>query len=185
MSRWVIKTWLLIVLNLLICCWDGWVSGIIWGSARNNLEKLLAVSAFVIGYVGFAYTIVLIAVATGYLGTEWLVATNVYMGLPLLLTGIIITAHSVMQAIRTRSISSILVSIWNCFATFHNIRVWFASVKYLKELGGLKKLLKSDSKKSIYMVLLVGFIMSTLVIYGLFRHGEEYSRNKEFIPPPG
>jgi hypothetical protein len=173
--------WLLIVLNFLICCWDAWVAGIIWEKAQSTLEQVLAACAFVMGYVGFFYTMILVGIVTNYLPREWLLAANVYLGAPIILTGIFITIHGWIQTIRTRSITSGLVSVWNTFAIIHDIRVWLYSVRALKDIGGLKGLWNiaddTDSKKAkIALFGLLALVLTTLIIFGLFRAGQNYAR---------
>lgn len=167
--------WLLIILNFLICTWDAYASGAIWGQARNTLDKALAVVIFVLAYTGFLYTIVLVGIVIGYLPEVWLLGANVFLGGPIILTGIVITIHGWIQAIRTRSLLGGAVSIWNTFATFHNIGVWIKSFRALKDIGGIKGLINAadegKGKTKVALFLLVAVIITTLFIYGMFKVG--------------
>lgn len=173
--------WLLVVVNFLICAWDAYASGVIWEKATTLLEKLLAGSAFVMGYIGFFYTMILVGILVDLIPSVYLLPMNVFLGIPLIGTGIVITVHSVLQAWRSRSLGDILVAIWNTFAIIHDIRVWFRSVALLREIGGVKGMIEitsdlDDNKKvAIVLYTVVALVLTTLFMYGLHRAGREYA----------
>lgn len=178
--------WFLVVLNFVICAWDAYASGYIWGRSddgRGNdwLEKLLSVIVFILSYAGFAYTFILIAIGFGVISEEWLLAANVFIGGPIIVTGVVIWIHGIITTVQERSLGGGLVSVWNTFAIIHNVQVWFESLSMLKEMGGLGGLLKStdDDDSAVVVVALLAVILSTLFCFSLFRAGAQKSR--EFI----
>lgn len=44
--------WIIVAINIVICCWDSFAAGLMWGHQRSRVERLIAGSALVIGVVG-------------------------------------------------------------------------------------------------------------------------------------
>jgi hypothetical protein len=171
--------WLLIILNFLICAWDGYASGILLEKAQDKFDKALAYIVFIMGYVGFVYTFILVGVATDFISEVWLLPTNVFLGAPIIVTGIVITIDGWRTTFRTGSIFGGAISIWNTFAIIHDIRVWFRSLSVLREVGGVKGIVEiavdddSDAKVKVILLGIVGVVLATLVVYGLHKAGRE------------
>jgi len=173
--------WLLIVLNFLICAWNSFASGFIWESAKSKTEKFIAGAALTIGFVGMLYTFVLIGVATNILGQEFLLGSNVILGLPLILAGIVITVHGWVQTIRHRSFWHGLISVWNTFAVIWDIRVWIQSIQAVGQLGGFKGMfseLKKDRDYKIKAIIfgIVAVAGTALISIGLFNMGRKKAK---------
>lgn len=180
--------WLFIVLNFLICAWDSYAAGMLWGMKDKNRiwTKVIAGCALTIGFVGMLYTFILIGVAFGFLPETYILAANVFLGLPLISAGIVITVQGWIDTIRNRSFLGGLISIWNTFAMIWNIKVWVDSFKMIKDIG-LGNVLKSDSdsKAKVVLFLIVAVAIAGLISFGLFRVGKQksetlslYTRNK-------
>jgi len=167
--------WFIVVLNILICLWDSYAGGILWGSSKDNIfYKMTAMCALIIGFVGLLYSFVLIGVLTNYLPETYLILSNVFLGIPLIGAGIVITIQGWIDSIRHRSIFGILISLWNTFAMFWNIKVWIDSVKMLSEIG-IGKALEGDgdSKIKIIIFLIIALIVAVAISFGLFFVGEK------------
>ena len=172
--------WLLIVLNLLICAWDSYAAGLLWGIdvKKKGLTRLIAGSALTIGFIGMLYTFVLIGIVFGLVPETYLLAANVILGLPLIAAGIVITIQGWIDTIRNRSFLGGLISVWNTFALIWNIKVWIDSFRAIKELG-IVNVLKSDndSKAKVILFLIVAVITAGLISFGLFKVGKKTSEN--------
>ena len=131
------------------------------------------------GFVGFVYTFILVGVATEYISAVFLLPTNVILGLPIILTGIVITIDGWKTTMRTKNGWSFAISIWNTFAIIHDINVWFRSVQMLGEIGGFKGLMKiavdddSDVKIKVILLVTTGVIGAVMIVYGLHKVGRE------------
>lgn len=171
--------WLLVILNVLICGWDSFAAGLLWGATKNTFQKFIAGCALTIGVVGMLYSFVLVGVLTNFLSSGWLIASNVFLGAPLIAAGIVITIDGWRNAIKTKSFWGILINIWNTFAVIWDIRVWFDSVKMMNDAGGLGSLLKSDrDSKNATMFIVVAVIMTALISVGLFLKGKDIAEKK-------
>jgi len=170
---------LVIILNFLICGWDSFAAGMLWGGATTRFERILSACAMTIGFVGMFYTFILVGVVVGVLGQEFLIATNVVLGIPLIGAGIVITVHSWMQVWRERRWWQFAISIWNSFAIIWDITVWIRSVQALGSIGDLGSLLKGgDARVKAIMFLIVAFILTCLISIGLFKVGMEGARQR-------
>jgi len=169
--------WLLIIWNFIVTCWDAYAAGMLWGMSKSKFERFFSASVFALAFVGFFYTFILVGVAIGVLSEVFMLGTNVVLGAPIILFGIVITVNGWIQAIRERSIVGFLVSIYNTIAIVWDLRVWFASLKIMTELGGLKSLASAagesdDNKVKVILFLAVGLIVTTLIVVGLFNAGK-------------
>ena len=164
------------------------MGGILFGSAKTKLEEYFSYCVVVMAYTGLLYTAILFGIVIEYLPQEWLLVANVYVGLPMILSGIIVT---LMQLITTYRLIQearrtgkgwrwvalyVLVDLWNLFATFHNIRVWIQSVQMLREVGGIKAVYNiaddSSGKTKIVLYLLLSALITLFIIVGLFQIGK-------------
>ena len=172
--------WLLIILNLLICAWDSYASGMLWGinDKKRIWMRVIAGCALTIGFVGMLYTFILIGIVFGLVPETYLLAANVILGLPLISAGIVITVQGWIDTIRNKNFLGGLISIWNTFALIWNIKVWIDSFKAIKEIG-IVNLLKTDndSKAKVVLFLIVAVIMAGLISFGLFMVGKKKSEN--------
>lgn len=170
--------WFLIPLNLLISCWNAIVSGVRWEKSQDKFNKFLSLCILGIALVGFYYSFILIGVAVGILGVEFLLGSNVTLGLPIIFFGVVATIDGWKKAIEQKSISAGLVSIYNTFATVRNIRVWINSVRILNKMGGLKAMIKGlkgggRSKGKAILFLIIAATITLLLVIGLFYAGRK------------
>lgn len=166
--------WLLIIINLLICAWDSYAAGFLWSASKNRFDKLISGCAMVIGTVGMLYTMILIGVAIGILGEPFLIGTNVILGFPIIMAGIVITIHGCRQAIKERNFLGGAISVWNTFAIIHDIRVWVKSFEVFKDIG-ISGMFKGngDSKGKAALFLVIAILLTALISIGLFNAGRK------------
>lgn len=175
--------WLVIILNLLISCWNAIVAGVLWEKSKNRFNKFLSICALGTALVGLYYSFILIGVAVGVLGVEFLWGSNVILGLPIVFFGIVITIDGWIKAIEQKSILAGLVSIYNTFATVRNIRVWIDSLRILSKMGGLKAMIKGlkgrgRSRGKAILFLMIAAIIALLFVIGLFYAGRKIGRKE-------
>lgn len=170
--------WLLIVLNFFICAWDSYAAGILW-STNKTINKLISICAITIGSIGMLYTFIIVGVATNYLNSEWLIASNVILGAPLILAGIVVTINGWYETIKNRSVLSGIISIWNTFAIIWDIKVWIESFKILKDtgFGNLFSSNSGNSKDKAILFILISAIITAFISVGLFRVGKNKNKN--------
>lgn len=122
---------LILVLNVAISFWNARVAGLIWPERglHGTMIWLVVWSAVVQSAVGFSMPCVLaltwMAHAAGLLDNTAMraVASLWYLAIiiPVLGTGLIITAHSWMVAYRERSLLNMGTAAYNTAATAHNL----------------------------------------------------------------
>ena len=110
--------------------------------------------------------------SVGLLGGEFLIGTNVILGLPIIAAGIVITIHGWHQAIKNRSFLGGAISVWNTFAIIHDIRVWIKSFEVFKDIG-IGGMFKSneDSKGKVALFVILAVVITALISVGLFNAG--------------
>lgn len=170
--------WLLIILNLLICAWDSYAAGMLWGmnDKKRAWTRVIAGCALTIGFVGMLYTFILLGVVFGFLPETYVLAANVILGLPLISAGIVITIQGWIDTIRNRSFLGGLISVWNTFALVWDIKVWIDSFKAIKDMG-IANVLRTDndSKAKVVLFLVVAVVIAGLISFGLFKVGKKKS----------
>jgi hypothetical protein len=181
--------WLIVVLiiNLVISCWDAFVAGVIWREATGWM-KLVAWSAVIMSICGFisVYTFVggYAAMSFHYLDPK---AFDILIKLsylliifPVLGAGMIITIHSWMVAWKDRSWGNIAVTGWNTFALVENT---YDAIQYsggfFKDVVGF---VKSDSKDedgvagfAIMLVLGLAIAVASWSTYFFWNKGRRYA----------
>ncbi|QNJ57428.1 hypothetical protein Dolphis_122 [Pseudomonas phage Dolphis] len=121
----------ILAINLLISWWNAKVCGTYWSESKalGGFPRVLMWCGAIQSVIGFSMFIlfaeVFVAMGLGYLPPKaaeaavslWYLAVIV----PCIGTGIIITVHSWVVALRERNWQSIGGAAWNTFATGHNI----------------------------------------------------------------
>ncbi|MEM5834863.1 MAG: hypothetical protein QXQ69_03390, partial [Candidatus Aenigmatarchaeota archaeon] len=172
--------WLIIAWNFFVSCWNAYASGLLWGISKGKGEKAIALVVLALALVGFYYTFILVGIALNILSTQFLLPINVIVGLPIILLGVVITINGWIEAIRTRSLRGILVSIYNTLALLWDINVWIRSFESIKDMGIIESLIESvedskDSSKAI-IFLVIGLIITALVVVGFFYAGKKTAK---------
>lgn len=175
--------WFFTVLNLLISCWNAIVAGVLWEKSKNKFNRFLSICALGMALAGFYYSLILLGVALGILSVEFLVGSNVILGLPIIFFGIVVTIDGWRKAMEQKSILAGLVSIYNTFATVRNIRVWLNSLRILSKMGGLKAMIRGlkgggRSKGKAILFLIIAAIITLLFVIGLFYAGRKMANEK-------
>lgn len=121
----------LLAINLLISWWNAKVCGTYWSESKalGGFPRLLMWCGAVQSAIGFSMIILLVEVilaqAFGYLPSKAAQAAfslwYLFIIVPCIGTGIIITVHSWIVAWRERNWQNIGAAAWNTFATGHNI----------------------------------------------------------------
>lgn len=167
----VLSLWIIAVINFVISGWNSYSSGRLWEMSDDALGKFIAGAVLVQGFVGMAYAFVLVAIGLGYLNPEYLLPTNVILGVPLLASGAVILVQSWVALIKNRSIGNFLVTLWNTVAFAWNVKVWLDA---LDATGGMVPaagdLLDDDDA---FVVLLVAVVLGAFLSLGLFQVGRE------------
>lgn len=167
--------WFLVLWNTAISLWNSYSSGQMYELADNTWLKVVAVSGGILGFVGLTYSVIMAAVALGHLGQQYLLATNVILGLPIIIFGIIITIDSIIIAYKRKSIWSVAIALYNTVSTAWNIFVWMES---LKEVGGFGEAASDLADEDARLTVLVAGIAGLLISYGLFQLGRKKAREK-------
>jgi hypothetical protein len=170
-------SWIIVVIDVAICLWDSFASGILWGHAKTGAEKVIAAAALIVGVVGMLYVVVLVAVLLGYLPEDFLIAENVILGIPLVCAGLVITIDGWRQTLKYKKWWMILISLWNSFAMIWDIIV---IVRSLSEFGGaLKGIAKfgEDSPGSVRVIIFVAIAAAAagILAVALFIAGKDYA----------
>ncbi len=171
--------WVLVFLNFLISAWDSYAAGMLWGMSKNWANRVISISAMILGFAGMLYSFVIVGIIFNLIPETYLIATNVLLGFPIIVAGIVITINGWIQSLRRRSILGFLINIWNTFAIIWDIRIWFNSLGELKEMGGMTSLLKgdNDSKGKAILFLIVAIILTCMISIGLFITGKKKMEN--------
>lgn len=141
--------------------------------ADNTWFKIVAVSGGILGFVGLTYSFILAAVALGYLGQQYLLATNVILGLPIIVFGIIITIDSIIIAYKKKSFWSVAIALYNTVSTAWNIFIWMESIK---EVGGFGEAASDLADEDARVAVLVAAVAGLVISYGLFQLGRKKAR---------
>jgi hypothetical protein len=169
--------WLFVVINIIICLWDSFASGILWRHAETGMEKVIAAAALIVGVVGMLYTVVLVAVILGYLPEAFLIAQNVILGIPLVCAGVVITVDGWRQAIRTKKWWMFAISLWNTFAMVWDIIVIIKSLSSfgsaLKEIAKFGK--ESPSSARVFIFLGLALLAAGVLAVALFYAGMDFA----------
>lgn len=127
--------WLIVIcaLNFGISWWNAKVVGWLWNDrpVMGPFSKLVLYSAAVNSAIGFS-SVLMIGLAfpashfmdptQAHKLITWMMALwYVLVIIPILGTGLVITLHSWMQFLRTKSWSDLAASSWNTYATLHNL----------------------------------------------------------------
>lgn len=124
----LLLSFLLLLLNFGISCWNAYIAGVIWRQV-SGLMKLVAVCALIMASCGF---LSVTAVVFGYVAVtaHWidprgfqalLGLTYLLIVVPILGSGLVITIHSWIVAYRSRDWLSIGTAGYNTVAQIHNM----------------------------------------------------------------
>lgn len=122
---------IILLINAVISFWNAKSAGEIWAESKGigGWIRVLAWCAAIQSMVGFSYIYITILV---YVANAFNVLSNsglqfmvnlayVFLIVPLLGSGIVITIHSWIQASREKSLLSMGIAGWNTFATAYNL----------------------------------------------------------------
>jgi hypothetical protein len=180
------------ILNFGISAYNAVMVGMAWRDKKyiDGWMNLVLWSVVVMSAAGFTwcYTIflALIAGALGYLTTDQvsgaLSVGYIIVIFPILMSGLVIWIHSLIEACRKRDALSIGVAGWNTFANVWN---WYHAFREVpKVLSGLGDLFKgggnSKDKGVMIMVILVivSVLMGIITTYSLIKYGESYDTRR-------
>lgn len=178
--------------NVFISFWNARVVGLAWGDRSadyGGFMRLVLWSALVQSAVGFSMPILVLEAvifrAAGVLSDAalrgmfslWYLMVIV----PLLGTGLVITAHSLVQAYRSRNWGDMAVAGYNTLATAHNI--YDASSGIGSALKGFTSFADDDEENNGGMlVILVGILVAlalaagALITWGVVSHYQSRTR---------
>jgi len=169
--------WIIVVIDIAICLWDSFASGVLWGHAETRIEKVIALAALIVGVVGMLYVVVLVAAILGYLPASFVIAENVILGIPLVCAGAVITVDGWIQAIRTRMWWMVLISLWNSFAMVWDVIVIARSLSSFGQ--AIKDIAKfgEDSSGSARILIIVGIAAAAagILAVALFFAGKNWA----------
>lgn len=167
--------WLLVLWNTAVSLWNSYASGQMYELADSPWVKIVSISGGIMGFVGLTYSFIMAAVALGYLGQQYLLATNVILGLPIIVFGIIITIDSIIIAYKRKSIMSVGIALYNTVSTAWNIFVWMES---LEQVGGFGEAASDLADEDARAAVLAAAVAGLLISFGLFQLGRKKARNK-------
>lgn len=159
--------WVFVVLNLVLGCYNSFVSGAIWNRTEGWYQKALAASGLFAGFVGVGYAFVLTGVGLGFASTDLILATNVFIGIPMIVLGIMFAYDAWMHYRETGSKMAAIAAVWNTAATFWNIAIYIRS---FKEVGGFSGAAKEVAENGA-AVIAAAAILSAIISYAMFKLG--------------
>lgn len=187
---------LILVLNFIISVWNSYVSGFNVavlqrqpsGKLRYLLLGVVNGAGLLVGFAGSAYVVLIVlsfvTYSIGYLTLEGLtfILAFDFIVFDTVITwfGIIIMMYSIAVLLTTRSWSSLVVAMWNTFAS-----IWSA-VRYLRNFGTMFSFVKKDGRNVTAIVVLVvataigiGFAIAYAAYRVGFQRGQAYFAEHE------
>jgi hypothetical protein len=176
---------IVLILNIGISFWNARVVGLMWPERKvhGTFIYLVILSAVVQSVLGFSLPILLlelwVATSAHYVSPAFMEAAirgwYVFAILPLLGTGLIITAHSWIAAYRERSFGNMATATYNTVAQAHNMYSAVSGIgDAFKGLGGFFSSDDEDAsaKGALLMIALVALSVlgGAFITYGIIRH---------------
>jgi len=180
-------TCVFLIVEFVISIWNGYASGVNWGSADSSVTKALSAITLVFAFAGTTYVIITVgAVILNYLNfidetlaVLMLSYNYLVLGGVITLLGIVIALESIIVAYRTRSVGSGLIAVFNTAASAFNV------FSYASQFSVVTNLISSESKdeskddqgRLILTVLglaLVGLLITIAAFEAGVRRGRDY-----------
>ena len=172
---------IIIAVDFLISMWDAYAGGyslvaINANGDKSKFRKAAAYSAVGLGLVGATYVIAIVLGFLAYYASyislsafQFLLSFDfIFLGIPIIGFGFIITVQSIIIAVRKPSVWSVLLALYNAFAMAFDIGMYISS---FKESVGIIKSTGRRSQGNAYMIILIAVLLAAVMVHAAYTHG--------------
>ena len=181
--------WVWVIIGLLVSFYNAYVAGVnsvvLARMERNRLFNLLNKSVLLYSFAASSYYVAIILaeilVRYGYLGSKSVVVLlgyNYYiLGGLAILSGLGITAYTILIAWQERSFLSIIIAIFNSFMSVLNLYYY---IKALTQLPSFLSFSESedDNKGNIWLILIAAALIGIMLTNAFYRLGKEHGERR-------
>jgi len=181
-----IVTILVMIFNLVISLWNAYASGynsVILEKTRNmKFRDFFSIAnsfGLVLSFAGATYALSFflsyLAYALGQINVDVVLLIASYsfivLGGLIVFSGIVITIESILIAYLKRNFWSVLVAIYNTFASVWNIFVYISSFRYAKDIAD-KYGSDEDNRVKAIIIIIIAALIAIFLVYTFYKWGK-------------